>query len=156
MNKKATTTDALIAVNKKASHEYLFEQVFEAGLVLEGWEIKSLRAGKGQITDSYVIIRQGEAWLLGAHIHPLLAASTHVHPVPDRSRKLLLHSAELRRLIGLTERKGYTLVALKLYWKKNRVKLEVALAKGKKLHDKRQSEKDRDWNREKERLLRRR
>jgi SsrA-binding protein len=154
MNKKTHSTDNVIALNKKASHEYLFEQIFEAGLVLEGWEIKSLRAGKGQITDSYVIIRQGEAWLLGSHIHPVLAASTHVNPVADRSRKLLLHHAELRRLIGLTERKGYTLVALKLYWKKNRVKLEVALAKGKKLHDKRQTEKDRDWAREKERLLR--
>ncbi len=154
MSKKSNSTNNnLIAVNKKAAHEYLFEQIFEAGLVLEGWEVKSLRAGKGQITDSYVIIRHGEAWLLGAHIHPLLTASTHIHPDANRSRKLLLHHAELRKLIGLTERKGYALVALKLYWKNNRVKLEMALAKGKKLHDKRQTEKDRDWERDKARIM---
>ncbi len=153
MSKKSKTPDNVIAVNKKASHEYLFEQRFEAGVVLEGWEVKSLRAGKGQVTDSYVIIRYGEAWLLGAHIHPLPQASTHVKPVPDRSRKLLLRHEELRKLIGATERKGFTIVALKLYWKKNRVKCEIALAKGKKLHDKRQSEKDKDWARSKARLL---
>lgn len=153
MNKKAKTANHIIAVNRKASHEYIFEQKFEAGLVLEGWEVKSLRAGKGQITDSYVIIRHGEAWLLGSHIHPLLAASTHVKPNADRSRKLLLNKQELNKLIGHTERQGYTIVALKLYWKKNRVKLELALAKGKKLHDKRQSQKERDWARQKQRLL---
>lgn len=153
MSKKAKPPNNTIAVNRKASHEYIFEEKFEAGLMLEGWEVKSLRAGKGQITDSYVLIRHGEAWLLGSHIHPLLEASTHVNPVADRTRKLLLNKKELDKLIGHTERKGYTIVALKMYWKKNRAKLEIALAKGKKTHDKRQTQKDRDWARQKQRLL---
>ena len=143
-----------IALNKRARHEYFIEDRIEAGLALEGWEVKSLRASKAQITESYVVIKDGEAWLLGAHINPLPTASTHIHPDPTRTRKLLLNRGELDRLIGAVERKGYTLVALALYWKRGRAKLEIGLAKGKKLHDKRATEKDRDWQRQKDRLVR--
>ena len=142
-----------IALNRKARYDYALEQNFEAGMVLEGWEVKSLRAGRGQLADSYVIIKHGEAWLLGSHITPLLSASTHIHTDPMRSRKLLLHSMELRRLIGATEQKGYTLVPLKLHWHRNRVKCEIALAKGKKEYDKRATIKEREWNKAKQGLL---
>lgn len=143
-----------IAVNRRARHEYHIEQTFEAGVVLAGWEVKSLRAGKGQLTDSYVLIKDGEAWLLGTHITPLNTASTHVVADPTRTRKLLLHKKEINRLIGQIQQKGFTCVALKLYWKANRVKCEIALVKGKKLHDKRATEKDRDWQRQKARIVR--
>lgn len=143
-----------IALNKKARHEYFIEDRLEAGLALMGWEVKSLREGRVQLTDSYITIRNGEAWLLGLHISPLLSASTHVTPDPTRTRKLLLHRRELDRLIGAVERKGYTLIPLALYWKKGRAKLEIALARGKHAHDKRATEKNRDWEREKQRLLR--
>ena len=124
----------------------------EAGLALEGWEVKSLREGRGQLTESYVNLRNGEAWLVGAHFSPLRTASTHVHADPTRSRKLLLHRGELDRLVGAVERKGYALVPLDLHWSKGRVKLSIGLAKGKKQHDKRAANKDRDWARQKERI----
>ncbi|HET7922608.1 MAG TPA: SsrA-binding protein SmpB [Gammaproteobacteria bacterium] len=143
-----------IALNKRARHEYFIEERLEAGLALEGWEVKSLRASKAQITESYVLIKAGEAWLLGAHVMPLPTASTHIHPDPTRTRKLLLKRGELDRLIGAVERRGYTLIPLALYWKRGRAKLEIGLAKGKKLHDKRATEKARDWERQKGRLLR--
>jgi len=142
-----------IALNKKAGHDYHIEQRYETGLALEGWEVKSLRAGRAQLKESYVKILHGEAFLLGAHVSPLPSASTHVTSDPVRTRKLLLQRAELNRLIGLTERAGYTLVPTAMYWKRGRAKLEIGLAKGKKLHDKRATEKDRDWQREKERLF---
>jgi SsrA-binding protein len=145
-----------IALNKRARYEYFIEENLEAGLALQGWEVKSLRAGKAQITEGYVIVRNGEAFLIGSHISPLKTTSTHVVADPTRTRKLLLHRRELDRLIGAVERKGYTLVPLRLYWKGGRAKLEVGLAKGKQAHDKRATEKDRDWQREKARLLRRR
>lgn len=142
-----------IAVNRKARHEFSFDERFEAGLALQGWEVKSLRAGRVQIDQSYVLLKNGEAWLFGALITPLQTASTHITPDPMRNRKLLLKARELSKLIGGVERKGYTLIPLSLYWKDNLVKLEIALAKGKKLHDKRADEKERDWAREKSRLL---
>lgn len=145
--------ESTIAVNRKAHHEYSIEERYEAGVVLEGWEVKSLRAGRVQIDQSYVILKNNEAWLLGSQISPLLTASTHINPDPQRTRKLLLHERELSKLIGNVERKGFTLIPLKLYWKNNRVKLEIGLAKGKKLYDKRASEKNRDWERSKQRLL---
>jgi len=142
-----------IALNKRARHEYFIEENLEAGLALQGWEVKSLRAGKAQITEAYVIVKDGETWLLGAHVNPLPTTSTHFVADPTRTRKLLLHRAEIDRLVGAVERKGYTLVPLRLYWKKGNVKLEVGLARGKKAHDKRATEKDRDWKREKSRIL---
>lgn len=145
--------DNTIAVNKKARHDYFIEDSFEAGLVLHGWEVKSLRAKSIQLKESYVLLKNGEAWLFGAHISPLPTASTHIDPDPIRSRKLLMHRREIDRLIGAVERKGYTIVALKLYWKKGRAKIEVGIAKGKQQHDKRSSEKDRDWAREKARIM---
>jgi SsrA-binding protein len=145
--------DTTIAVNRKAHHEYSIEERYEAGIALEGWEVKSLRAGRIQIDQSYVIVKNGEVWLLGAQITPLLAASTHVHPDPTRTRKLLLHEREISKLIGNVERKGYTLMPLKMYWKHNKVKLEIGLAKGKKLYDKRATEKERDWQRDKQRII---
>ncbi|MBU1192749.1 MAG: SsrA-binding protein SmpB [Gammaproteobacteria bacterium] len=151
---KQNTGSSTIALNKKARHDFSIEDRFEAGMVLEGWEVKSLRAGKTQLVDSYVIIKNGEAWLLGCLINPLLAASTHIHPDATRTRKLLLHREELNKLIGAVERKGYTVVPLAMYWKHGRAKLEIGLAKGKKEHDKRATEKDRDWAREKQRILR--
>ena len=152
-NKKSGAGDSTIALNKQAGHEYYIEQRFECGLALEGWEVKGMRAGRVQLKESYVKILHGEAFLIGAHISPLTSASTHVQPDPTRTRKLLLHKSELNRLIGQTERAGYTLVPTALYWKRGRAKLEIGLAKGKKLHDKRATEKDRDWAREKERLF---
>jgi SsrA-binding protein len=160
MAKKSTTVkgsgSSTIITNKKARFEYFIEDRFEAGLALEGWEVKSLRAGKVQLVDSYVIIKNDEAWLLGALITPLPTASTHIHPDPQRTRKLLLHRKELDRLIGAVERKGYTLIALSLYWKKGKVKAEIGLAKGKQSHDKRAVQKDRDWQREKQRIMKNR
>jgi len=153
MTKKAKTSSNTIALNKKATHEYFIEQRMEAGLALEGWEAKSLRAGRAQLVDSYVIIKEQEAWLLGAQFPPLLSASTHINPIPTRTRKLLLHRAEIDKIIGYVQREGYTVVPLALYWKKGRAKLEIGLAKGKKQYDKRASEKERDWKRDKERLL---
>jgi SsrA-binding protein len=145
--------ESTIALNKKARHDYFIEQTFECGLVLEGWEAKSLRAGRAQITETYIHLKNGEAWLIGAHFSPLNTASTHINPDPTRTRKLLLNRLELDRLVGAVERKGYTLVALSLYWRKGRAKLEIGLAKGKKQHDKRASDKDRDWQRQKARIL---
>ena len=150
---KKTTTNSTIARNKKARHEFSVEDTFEAGLALEGWEVKSLREGRAQLTESYVHIRQGEAWLLGSHITPLTTASTHIRPDPTRTRKLLLHRHELDRLIGAVERKGYTLVPLNLHWSKGKAKLDIGLAKGKKQHDKRATQKDRDWKRQQARIL---
>jgi len=151
--KDKKTQTARIADNKKARFDYSIEDTFEAGLCLEGWEVKSLREGRGQITESYVHIRDGEAWLLGAQVTPLGTASTHINPDPTRTRKLLLHRGELDRLIGAVERKGYTLVPLNLHWSKGRVKLDIGLAKGKKEHDKRAGIKDRDWKRQQARIL---
>lgn len=148
-------TNTTIALNRKAQHEYFIEDRFEAGLVLEGWEVKSLRAGRVQLDQGYIILKNGAAWLFGALITPLQTVSTHIHPDPQRSRKLLLHQSELNKLIGSIERRGYTVVPLSLYWKNNRVKISIGLAKGKKLHDKRATEKERDWQRQKQRLLKR-
>lgn len=153
--KKKTTGGATIALNKKAGHDFFIEERYEAGIALQGWEVKSLREGRLQIKESYITIKEGEAFLFGAHIVPLSTASTHIHPDPTRTRKLLLHRRELNKLIGLVERKGYTLIPTAMYWKKGRAKLEIALARGKKQHDKRDTEKERDWNREKERLFKR-
>ncbi len=151
--KKAKIPESTITLNKKAKHDYSIEERFEGGLVLEGWEVKSLRAGRIQIRDSYVLLKNGEAWLFGALITPLPTASTHIHPDPQRTRKVLLNRAEINRLIGAVERKGYTAVATAMYWKRGRAKLEIGLAKGKKEHDKRAAERDRDWRREQERVL---
>jgi len=140
---KGESGSSTIALNKAARHEYFIEDRFEAGLSLQGWEVKSLRAGRVQLKESYVIIKDGEAWLFGAHIAALNTASTHINPDPMRTRKLLLHRAELNKLIGAVERKGYTLVPLAMYWKQSRAKLEIGLAKGKQEHDKRATEKDR-------------
>ena len=155
MSKKNSKKPAskLIAVNRRARHDYFIESTFEAGLVLEGWEAKSLRAGNAQLTEAYVNVKKGEAWLTGAHFAPLKTASTHVNPNPTRARKLLLHRLELDRLIGQVERKGLTLVPLDLHWSKGRAKLDIGLAKGKKQHDKRASNKERDWQRQKARIL---
>ena len=152
---KTQKTNTTIAQNRKAYHDYFIEERFEAGLSLEGWEVKSLRAGRVQLDLGYVLLKNNEAWLFGALITPLQTASTHIHPDPQRSRKLLLHRSEFNKLIGSVERRGMTLIPLSLYWKNNRVKLEVGLAKGKKQHDKRASEKERDWKRQKQRLFKR-
>ncbi len=156
MNKKKAkkgNPSATIALNKKSRHDYTLEDRFEAGLVLEGWEVKSLREGRGQIRDSYIQIKNNEAWLWGAVITPLQTASTHINPDSQRSRKLLLNRHELNRLIGAVERKGYTLIPTAMYWVKGRAKLEIALAKGKQAHDKRASTKERDWHRDKQRIM---
>ena len=153
--RKAGTPDNVIAENRKARHDFFIEERIEAGLALEGWEVKSLRAGRANLTESYALLKDGEAFLIGAHFAPLASASTHVKPDPTRTRKLLLHRRELDRLIGAVERKGYTLVPLSLYWQRGRAKLALGLARGKKQHDKRAADKDRDWQRQKQRLLRR-
>lgn len=153
--KNKSEQNATIAVNRQAKHEYFIEERFEAGLVLEGWEVKSLREGRVQLKESYVVIKRGEAWLSGAHISALLSASTHVNPDAVRQKKLLLNRHELNKLIGAVERKGYTIIPLSMYWKNGRAKLEIGLAKGKQLHDKRATVKDRDWQREKGRVLKR-
>src|SRR5512140_2981261 len=144
-----------IVDNKKAFHDYFIEERFEAGLVLEGWEVKSIRAGRAQLKEAYVIVRGAEALIIGMHVSALPTASTHIHPDPTRSRKLLLHGKELARLIGKVEQRGYTLVPINLHYAKGRIKAEIGLAKGKKQHDKREAEKDRDWQREQQRLMRR-
>ncbi len=151
--KKKTDGGSTIALNRKAGHDYHIEQRIEAGLVLEGWEVKSLRAGNIQIKDAYVKILHAEAFLIGSHMTPLPTASTHVSSDPTRTRKLLLKRHEINRMIGETERAGYTLVPTAMYWVHSRAKLEIGLAKGKKLHDKRAAEKDKDWQREKGRLF---
>ncbi len=143
-----------IADNKKAFHDYFIEERFEAGLVLEGWEVKSIRAGRAQIKEAYVLIKKGELFLIGAHISPLLSASTHVLPDPVRTRKLLLNRREIDELVGKVERAGYALIPLDLHYSKGLVKLAIGLAKGKKQHDKRETEKERDWVREKARVMR--
>jgi SsrA-binding protein len=143
-----------IVDNRKAFHDYFIEERLEAGLCLEGWEVKAIRAGRAQLKEAYVVVLSGELWLLGAHISPLPTASTHINPDPTRTRKLLLHAAEIGRLVGQVERAGYTLIPLNLHYARSRVKVEIGLAKGKKQHDKRESEKARDWLREKQRLLR--
>ena len=143
-----------IAQNKKAFHDYFIEEKYEAGMVLDGWEVKSIRAGRTNLKEAYVIIRGGELYLLGCHISPLPTASTHINPDPVRTRKLLLHSEEIYRLIGKVERAGFTLVPLDMHFVRGRIKLEIGLAKGKKQHDKRETEKEKDWQREKQRLLR--
>jgi SsrA-binding protein len=153
---KQTSPGSTIALNKQARHDYFIEERYEAGLALEGWEVKSLRAGRVQLKESYVLLKEAEAWLFGAHISPLTTASTHIKPDPVRTRKLLLNRGELDKLIGAVERRGYTLVPLALYWKKGRAKLEIGLAKGKKEHDKRAAAKDRDWQREKQRIMKNR
>lgn len=142
-----------IAENRKAFHDYFVEDRYEAGLALQGWEVKSLRASRAQLKESYVYLRDGEAWLFGAHFSPLTSASTHVQADPTRTRKLLLHRHQLDHLVGAVERRGYTIVPLSLYWKEGRAKLGIGLAKGKKQHDKRATDKDRDWQRDKARLL---
>ncbi len=153
-SKKAKkTSENVIAVNRRARHDYFIEDRLEAGLVLEGWEVKSMREGRAQLAEAYVNLRKGEAWLVGAHFSPLNTVSTHITADPTRSRKLLLNRHELDRLTGAVERKGFTLVPLNLHWHKGRAKLDVGLAKGKKQHDKRADQKDRDWQRQKERIL---
>ena len=151
--KKPLSDDNTIAINKKARFDYFIEDSFEAGLVLEGWEVKSLRAKSIQVKESYISIKDGEAFLQGAHITPLNTASTHITPDATRKRKLLMHRKEIDRLVGAVDRKGYTVVPVKLYWKKGCAKIEVGLAKGKQMHDKRASQKDRDWQRDKSRVL---
>jgi SsrA-binding protein len=148
------THEGTIALNRRARHDFFIDERYEAGLVLKGWEVKSLRAGRLQLAEGYVILKNDEAWLFGSHITPLNSASTHVVADPTRSRKLLLNRREIDHLVGRVERKGYTLVPLAMYWKKGRAKLEIGLARGKKEHDKRASEKDKDWQREKTRALR--
>ena len=152
-HKKSHSDSTLIASNRKARHDYFVETTLEAGLVLEGWEVKSLRQGRAQLRDSYVYIDKGEAWLQGTHISPLTSASTHVDPIPTRVRKLLLHRREVAHLTGAVERRGYTVVALKMYWSRGRAKVQIGLAKGKRQHDKRATERDRDWQRQKARIL---
>ena len=154
MNAKKAPQNPTIAQNKKARFEFALEDRVEAGISLQGWEVKSLRAGKAQITDSYVLLKNGEAWLIGALITPINTISTHFVIDPKRTRKLLLKRRELDRLIGATQQKGYTCVCTSMYWKNHLVKVEIALAKGKQLHDKRETEKERDWNREKQRVVR--
>jgi len=154
MAKDNKKTDTTIALNKRARHEYHIDERFEAGIALQGWEVKSLRAGRISIVDAYAIVRNGEIFLFGASIPPLLSASTHVVAEDRRTRKLLLNRAEIDKLVGAVERKGYTLVPTAMYWKGNRVKLELGLAKGKQDHDKRSAEKDRDFAREKQQAMR--
>ncbi|HYC46940.1 MAG TPA: SsrA-binding protein SmpB [Burkholderiales bacterium] len=143
-----------IVENRKAFHDYFIEERYEAGIALEGWEAKAIREGRVQLKEAYVIVSNGEMFLIGAHVSPLPTASTHVQPDPTRTRKLLLNAAEINKLIGAVERAGYTLVPLNMHYSRGRVKVEIGLAKGKKQHDKRESEKDRDWKREQQRLLR--
>lgn len=159
MSKKSNTPSTkprgkkLVVVNKKARHEYFIDETYEAGLVLDGWEVKAMRSGRAQLKEGYVLLKDGEAWLFGAHISPLSAASTHVKPDPVRTRKLLLHRRQIDHLVGLVERKGYALVPLSLYFSNGKAKLEIGLGRGKKKYDKRAVEKDRDWKRQKERIL---
>ena len=151
---KNGTADKTISLNKRARHEYHLEERVEAGLVLQGWEVKAIRAGRGNMTDAYACVKDGEIYLIGAQITPLIQASTHTIPEDRRQRKLLLHRREIDKLIGRVERDGYTLVPTAMYWSKNKIKLEIALAKGKQNHDKRDTAKERDWAREKQRAMR--
>ena len=151
---KSGTADKTISLNKRARHEYHLEERVEAGLVLQGWEVKAIRAGRGNMTDAYAYVRDGEIFLIGAQITPLIQASTHTVPEDRRQRKLLLHRREIDKLIGRVERDGYTLVPTAMYWSKNKIKIEIALAKGKQNHDKRDTAKERDWDREKQRAMR--
>jgi len=151
--KKKQNNPNSIAQNKKARFDYFIEETFEAGLALEGWEVKSLRQGKVQINESYILLKNNEAWLFGALITPLITASTHSNHDPLRLRKLLMHRKEIDRLVGLVDQKGFTVVPLGLHWSKGKVKISIGLAKGKKLHDKRATQKERDWNRDKQRIL---
>jgi SsrA-binding protein len=153
---KENNSDRPIAENRKARFDYFIEDRYVAGLALEGWEVKALRAGRANLTEAYVYLRGGEAFLIGAHVTPLNTTSTHVHADPTRTRKLLLNRRELDQLVGAVERKGYTIVPLDLHWEKGRAKLSIGLAKGKKQHDKRATAKDRDWQRDKQRVLKRR
>ena len=152
---KGKAAGGTIALNKRARHDYALEERFEAGLALQGWELKSIRAGRANIGESYAVVRGGEMFLFGAQMTPLISASTHVVTEERRTRKLLMHRREIDNLIGRIQRDGYTVVPTALYWKGNKVKIELALAKGKQTHDKRQADKDRDWNREKQRVMRR-
>ena len=149
-----TPQGSTIALNRRARHDYFLEDKFEAGLVLEGWEVKSLRAGKGRVAEAYVLMKDGEAFLLGSHIQPLESASTHVLADATRTHKLLLHDRELASLIGATEQKGYTIVPTAMYWRRGKAKLEIALAKGKAKYDKRQTKKTQDWQRRKAQIMR--
>lgn len=151
--KEPSTT---IALNRKARHDYFIDERYEAGVALEGWEVKALRAGRLQLKEGYVFVKKGEAWLFGAHISPLNTTSTHFVADPVRTRRLLLHRRQIDHLIGAVDRKGYTLVPLAMYWKKGRAKLEIGLARGKKQHDKRSDQRDKDWEREKGRLMKHR
>ena len=151
--KKSEPGQATIALNKKARHDFSIDRRFEAGISLLGWEVKALRAGKVQLRDAYILLKDGEAFLFGALITPLPSASSHIETDPRRSRKLLLHRQELDQIIGAVERKGFALVATAMYWKNGKVKLEIALARGKKQHDKRASDKDRDWKRDQARIM---
>jgi SsrA-binding protein len=153
MGKKPKQALNVIATNKKASHDYSFEQKFEAGIMLQGWELKSIRAGKAQLKESYVVIKHNEAFLIGCHISPLNSASTHVDADATRTRKLLMHRKELNTLIGAVQQKGFTVVPVNLHWKKHLVKITIALGKGKKLYDKRASAKEADWKRSKDRII---
>ena len=153
MAKPKKKSPANIAQNKRARYDFQIEETFEAGISLQGWEVKSLREGHVQLKESYALLKDNEAFLLGCHITPLLSASTHVNPDATRTRKLLMHRNELDKLIGAVERKGYTLIPIALYWKHGRAKLKLGLGKGKKMHDKRATEKSRDWQRQKERLM---
>jgi len=156
MNEKKPTGHKTIALNKRARYEYAIEERMEAGLALEGWEVKSLRDGRIQFADSYVLLKNNEAYLFGTTITPMPTASTHISPEPMRTRKLLLHRRQIDQLIGAVDRKGYTVVPTAMYWSKGKVKVEIGLAKGKKEYDKRKVEKDRDWEREKGRLMKHR
>ena len=151
--KNKTSNSNTIALNKKAKHDFFIEDRFEAGIVLQGWEVKSLREGRIQIVDAHVFLKNGEAFVSNLLITPLLTASTHIHPESTRVRKLLLHRSEINKLVGAVERKGYTMVPTALYWKHGKVKIEIGLAKGKQMHDKRATEKDRDWKRDKARVM---
>lgn len=151
---KENKQDSRIAQNNRARHEYHIDERFEAGIALQGWEVKSLRAGRINLSDAYAVVKNSEVFLFGASIMPLISASTHVVADDRRTRKLLLHRKEIDKLVGAVERKGYTLVPLNMYWKKNKIKLELGLARGKQEHDKRNTEKERDWNREKARTMR--
>lgn len=153
MAKPGSSTPALITRNRKARHHYSIEETLEAGIALQGWEVKSLRAGRIQLDGSYILLKDGQAFLFGALITPLPAASSHAAPEPARNRPLLLHRRELARLVGMVERKGRTIAPLRLYWRRGKIKLEIGVAKGKKQHDKRAAEKERDWRRQRARLL---
>lgn len=152
-SKKPKKSENTIAVNRIARHDYFIEDQIETGMVLEGWEVKSLRNGNLQLKETYVMVKNGEVWLIGAHISPLGSASTHIKPDPTRTRKLLAHRREIDRLTGMVERKGYTLIALSAYWIRGRAKLKIGIAKGKKYHDKRATSKERDWKRDQARML---